>query len=169
MRQQPGTKCRHEWSTVHACNPHEHCSWSNHQHDQSRPNPSHNQRLHCQQWPGYHPGMSSGDTHQQTWKSSNTEGIKATALKTLCLWEAISSPILDHQQSCHWWGGIAHSCCNDPLPVWLAGGLHRVLQLQSALQDRPSNSSDVGQCRFGNSHLLLFHSFNSSPKYKLCK
>lgn len=59
--QQPG-RCR--WSKrsfVHACNPHEHSSWSDHQHDQPRPNPGHNQRLHCQQRPGHHTGMSNLD------------------------------------------------------------------------------------------------------------
>lgn len=56
VRQQPGSCWGHKWSSVHASNPHEHGSWGNHQHDQPRPNPGHNQWLHCQQWPGHHTG-----------------------------------------------------------------------------------------------------------------
>ena len=59
MWQQPGSYRGHKWSSVHARNSNEHSSWSNNQHDQSRPNPGHNQWLHCQQWPGHHAGMSA--------------------------------------------------------------------------------------------------------------
>lgn len=73
--QQPGSCRGHKWSSVNACDSHEHSSWSDHQHDQSRPNPGHNQRLHCQQRLGHYTGLSHLDT---IWgeKNQNIEMLK---------------------------------------------------------------------------------------------
>lgn len=86
---------------------------------------------------------------------------------SLCFLLSLSSnqfiyfPNLDQQQSCHRGGGATHHCGDDSLPVWPAGGLHRLLQLQPALQDWPAYSADVGQCKLERSD--CFSIYRSVP------